>query len=81
MSDLTLEILMGVVLVGVVLRMSLRGNTRPGLFVAVGCVLISVAGMIRHLELSDIIIPLVVAAISGAIAAMAARGRSKAQAD
>jgi hypothetical protein len=79
MDDLTLEILMGMVLLGIVLRMCWQGNPRPGLFVAIGGATISAAAAIRRLELSDIIIPLVVGALSALIAGVAHKVRSKPQ--
>ncbi len=81
MSDLTLEILMGALVLCVVFRMSGRGNPRPGLFVAIGGAAISAAAAFRRLELSDIIIPLVVAVISGLIAAIAHGARPNTQAN
>jgi hypothetical protein len=76
MDDLVLEILMGAVLLGIVLRLCWKGNPRPSLFVAIGGAMISAIATFRRLELSDIILPLVVAVIAGAIAAVAHRVRS-----
>lgn len=79
MDDLTLEIFMAVVVLGIVLRLRWQGNPRPAWFVAAGGTLMSIAGMIRHIELSDILIPLIIALISALIAVAAHRVRPKAQ--
>ena len=81
MDDLTLEILMGTVVLGIVLRLRWQGNARPAWFVAAGGILISVAGIVRRIELSDILIPLVVALIAALIGIAAHRVRPKAQTD
>jgi hypothetical protein len=81
MDDLTLEILMGTVVLGIVLRLRWQGNPRPAWFVAITCALIAAAGTVRRIELSDILIPLVVALIAALIGIAAHRVRPKAQAD
>jgi hypothetical protein len=72
--DMFLEILMGAVLLAVVLRACWQGNPRPSVFVAIGGAVIAVVAAIRHLEMSDIILPLMVAVIAGIIGGLA-RGR------
>ena len=76
MDDLFLEILMGAVLLTVVLRACWRGNPGPSIFVAIGGTIIAVLATIRHLELSDILLPLIVAAIAGIIGGLARKVRT-----
>ena len=75
MDDLFLEILMGAVLLTVVLRACWQGNPGPSIFVTIGGIIIAVLAAIRHLELSDILLPLIVAAMAGIIGALARKAR------
>ncbi|HVU20541.1 MAG TPA: hypothetical protein VHE09_07385 [Rhizomicrobium sp.] len=81
MDDLALEIMMGAVLLGIVLRLRWKGNPRPAWFVAALGATISAMGIIRRIELSDILIPMAVAAASAAIGLAAHRVRPKTDLD
>jgi hypothetical protein len=76
MDDLTSTILMAVVLLAVVLRSCWRGNPVPGFAVAAAGVLFAIVAAIRHLQQSDIILPLIVAALAGTISLVAHKVRS-----
>ena len=67
MDDLTLELVMAVVVLGIVLRSCWQGNPWPCFWTVVGATLMAVAAAIRRLELSDIVVPAAVAFIAALI--------------
>jgi len=81
MDDLTTELVMAVLVLGIVLRTCWQGNHRPCFWTVIGATAMSIAAAIRHLEMSDIVVPAVVAVLAAIIGRLAhtARPRSKAE--
>jgi len=77
MDDLTSELLMAVAVLAIVLRACWQGNPRPCFWTVVGASLMAVAAAIRHLQLSDIVVPLVVAVLAAIIGRFAHTARGK----
>jgi hypothetical protein len=80
MDDLTAELAMAVLVLGIVLRTCWQGNPRPCFWTVVGASLMAVAAAVRHLEMSDIVVPALVAMMAAIIGrfAHAARARKEA---
>jgi len=81
MDDLTIELIMAVLVLGIVLRTCWQGNPRPCFWTVIGASVMAIAAAIRHLEMSDIVVPALVAVFAAIIGrvAHAARPRSKAE--
>jgi hypothetical protein len=76
MDDLTAKVLMGIVLLAVVMRACWKGNSRPCFWTAAGGILLAAVSAIRHLQQSDIVVPLLVGATAGVIGLTAHRIRA-----
>ena len=77
MDDLTVELMMAVLVLGIVLRTCWQGNPRPCFWTVVGASLMAVAAAVRHLEMSDIVVPAVVAVLAAIIGRLAHAARPK----
>ncbi|HTT98986.1 MAG TPA: hypothetical protein VMF58_13115 [Rhizomicrobium sp.] len=67
MDDLTIELVMALVVLGIVLRTCWHGNHRPCFWTVIGASVMSIGAAIRHLEMSDIVVPAVVAVLTAII--------------
>jgi hypothetical protein len=76
MDDLATEFLMAVAVLAVV-RACWQGNPRPCFWTVIGASSIAVAAAVRHLEMSDIVVPAVVAALAAIIGRFAHAARGK----
>ncbi|HVV64997.1 MAG TPA: hypothetical protein VHC42_05980 [Rhizomicrobium sp.] len=74
--DLVLEILMAGAVLAAVAGACRRGNPRPCYWTAAGGAAISVASMIRSLPPTEILLPLIVAALAALIAALTPKFRA-----
>jgi hypothetical protein len=84
MDDLTAELVMAVLVLGIVLLACWQGNPRPCFWTVIAASLMAVAAAIRHLEMSDIVVPAMVAicaAIIGRFAHAARQGKRAGQLD
>ncbi len=77
MDDLTTELLMAVAVLAIVLRACWQGNPRPCFWTVVGASLMAAAAAIRHLQMSDVVVPAVVAALAAIIGRFAHAARVK----
>jgi hypothetical protein len=77
MDDLTIEVVMAVLVLGMVLRTCWQGNPRPCFWTVIGGALMSIAAAIKHLEMSDIIVPAVVALVAAIIGRLAHSARPR----
>jgi len=80
MDDLTSELLMAAAVLAIVLRACWQGNPRPCFWTVVGASLMAAAAAIRHLQMSDIVVPVVVAILAAIIGRFAHAARSKIEA-
>jgi hypothetical protein len=83
MDDLTTKVLMGAFLLAVVIRTCQKGNLYPCFWTAAGGILLATISAFRHLQQSDIIVPLIVGVTAGIIGLVAHRiraGRRRARA-
>lgn len=81
MDDLTAELVMAALVLGIVLRTCWQGNHRPCFWTVIGASLISIAAGIRHLEMSDIVVPAVVAVLAAVIGRLAHTARPQGEAE
>ncbi|MEI9930371.1 MAG: hypothetical protein WDM89_07405 [Rhizomicrobium sp.] len=77
MDDLALEILLAAAVLVVVLRACWQGNPWPCFWTAIGAALMAVAAIVRHLEMSDIIVPSVTAVFAALIGHFSHKARRK----
>jgi len=77
MDDLTAEIVIAALVLAIVLRACWQGNPWPCFWTAVGAALMAGAALIRHLELSDIIVPALVAIFATLIGRFAHTARRR----
>ena len=68
---------MAVAVLAIVLRACWQGNPRPCFWTVIGASLIAAAAAIRHLQMSDIVVPAVVAALAAIIGRFAHTARAK----
>jgi hypothetical protein len=81
MDDLTGELVMAVLVLGIVLRACWQGNSQPCFWTALGGSAMSIAAAVRNLEMSDIVVPALVAVFATIIGcfAHAARPRERSE--
>jgi hypothetical protein len=77
MDDLTAELAMAVLVLGIVLRTCWKGNHRPCFWTVIGASLMAIAAALRHLEMSDIVVPAVVALLAAIIGRLAHTARPR----
>jgi hypothetical protein len=80
MDDLTAKVLLGFCLLVLVLRACWHGNSWPSFWTAAGGITLAILAMLRHLQQSDIVVPLIVGVTAGIAGLIAHRIRARRQA-